>query len=841
MGLRNGLVVFAALAISALTGCTPTAPPTPTPISSSTPLGNLSLASSNAKFADTKNELHVWRDLDRVSTGVWSSAGDALQISVSVQVAGKGSVFLRAMVDDSVALPSDIQLFKAGDVTSSERSFTFVVPNVSSGFHLVRIQWLSGDSYTAKGRSLAVRSAPHDSPLPTAQLQVTSPASGPSVHIDRAATGNWSTIPGLTTKLTTQKRTSMQITFAAELGVVSKRFLARTLIDGAPAVPGDVTMEQQDRQSGGTRSVTFTAENVAAGDHSVEVQWFSDAGGDIWVGDRTLSVYAVDNTQSSPDGAISSFNQEGPPETVTATDWRTNWAGAVSTGTTAGSGVTIGVSLEHLQSAGSGDVHIRAVRADGSVMDPPEYVLDKDKSFNTQTLLFQTKDFRAPGLQFYKIEYKVDDGVTAQFRDHAIVSGAVRRTGADFAQSQPFENHLHPAQGTFEMLTICLDPQRPGEAPLTDAVVKNIVDGADGGMSMRGLYSEMSGQRWRIGKHTVLGCGTPSIYHPPAEHQGFWYWSNNAFAVMRQDAIAAAAADFDFKSHDLDGDGRVLPNELDIEICVPQTGTSGQAGQFADYPINGGTLGIASIDCYFGPASFRKGAIGTVGHENGHETLGAYDLYGPGIPPMPDNLSLMGTGGAVHMSAYEKLHHGWIAPQVLDITQWTGRPDTTGNTVPRSSSLTLTIDPIETSKRALIIYNPLRGHDEYFIVENRSMSTTLGITNYDSNLFGSGGLVLWHIVENPALLNPNIPPPVPCRPAFPSATSGCVDAALWSERLAQFGWVVGGIQNWGSILPNQVTSLVWADGAPLDMTLTGISGQRSLLKITKNTPPVSTP
>jgi hypothetical protein len=34
---------------------------------------------------------------------------------------------------------------------------------------------------------------------------------------------------------------------------------------------------------------------------------------------------------------------------------------------------------------------------------------------------------------------------------------------------------------------------------------------------------------------------------------------------------------------------------------------------------------------------------------------------------------------------------------------------------------------------------------------------------------------------------------------------------------------------------------VWADGAPLDMTLTGISGQPSLLKITKNTPPVSTP
>ena len=512
----------------------------------------------------------------------------------------------------------------------------------------------------------------------------------------------------------------------------------------------------------------------------------------------------------------------------------------MSTGTTAGSGVGINVSLEHLQSDGSGDVHIRALRADGTALDPPEYVLDKDKSFNTQTMLFQTKDFRAPGLQFFKIQYKVDNDVKAQFRDYAITSGAVRRTGADFAQTQPYENHLHPAQGTFDLLTICLDPMRPGEAPLTDAVVKQTVDGSDGGLSVRGLYSEMSGQRWRIGNHTVLGCGTPSVYHPPAEHQGNWYWDNGAFDVMRQDAIAAAAADFDFKARDVDGDGRVLQDELAINTCIPQTGTFGQAGQFANYTINGDALGIASVDCYFGPGSSRRGAIGVVAHEDAHEMLSSYDLYGPGIPPMADNLSLMGTGGAVHMSAYEKLHHGWISPSVLDITQWTGQPDPSGNTVPTSTSLTLTVDPIETSKQALLIYNPLRGHDEYFLIENRSKSTTLGITNYDSSISGSSGLVLWHIVEKFALLNPNFPPPVPCPPAFPLATSGCVDAALWPQRLTKFGWAVGGNQNWGSIVVGQATPLVWADGTALGMTVSGVANQPSQVKITKKTPPVST-
>ena len=297
---RNGLIALAALSSLLVVACTPVAPPPPTPISSTTSLGNLSLASSTPAFVETHNKLKVWRDLDRVSTGVWSNAGDALQISVSVQVAGNGSAFLRAMVDDAVAQPSDIQVFKAGDATSSERSFTFISPSVTAGFHLVRIQWLSGDAYTAKGRSLAVRSAPQNSKLPTAQLQVTSPASGPSVHIDRASTGHWSAIPGLTTHIVTLRQTQMQITFAAELGVVSKRFLARAVIDGAPAAPGDVTMEQQDRRSGGTRSMVFTVDSVPVGNHAVEIQWFTDTGGDIWVGDRTLSVYAVDATQVNP-------------------------------------------------------------------------------------------------------------------------------------------------------------------------------------------------------------------------------------------------------------------------------------------------------------------------------------------------------------------------------------------------------------------------------------------------------------------------------------------------------------------------------------------------------------
>ena len=151
------------------------------------PAGNLSLASSRPGFPDPQNERSVWRDLDRLSTGVWSNAGDALQISVSVGVSGKGSVYLRALVDGQAAEPSDIELFMAGAATTSERSFTFIVPSVTAGFHLVRIQWLSGDSYTAHGRSLAVRSVPQNPKLATAQLQVCGPRQRPASSISLPA------------------------------------------------------------------------------------------------------------------------------------------------------------------------------------------------------------------------------------------------------------------------------------------------------------------------------------------------------------------------------------------------------------------------------------------------------------------------------------------------------------------------------------------------------------------------------------------------------------------------------------------------------------------------------
>ena len=191
-----------------------------------------------------------------------------------------------------------------------------------------------------------------------------------------------------------------------------------------------------------------------------------------------------------------------------------------------------------------------------------------------------------------------------------------------------------------------------------------------------------------------------------------------------------------------------MANELDINICIPQTSTFGQAEEMGTYQVDGTTLKIETLDCYFGPYSDRNLAVGTIAHENSHQTLNAYDLYGPEIPPMPDKLTLMGdTNLPIHLSAYEKLHHGWIAASVLDVTQWTTQ--------------TVSVAPVETSQNALLIYDPTRGHDDYFLIENRSKSTTLGIVQLRQPHRRAGRVgALAHRGES-RLLNQTPRPPCP--------------------------------------------------------------------------------
>ena len=122
----------------------------------------------------------------------------------------------------------------------------------------------------------------------------------------------------------------------------------------------------------------------------------------------------------------------------------------------------------------------------------------------------------------------------------------------------------------------------------------------------------------------------------------------------------------------------------------------------------------------------------------------------------------------------------------------------------------------------MIIYNPTRNNTEYFMIENRYKGA-LPIRNYDSFISASvvAGPVLWHASSR-------TPPSIQI---YPPPTA---DPAAWPGRLMTYGWVAGGIQDWGTITPGKTTPLTWADGTSACMTVVGVSaGSTSVVTLRK--------
>jgi len=139
-----------------------------------------------------------------------------------------------------------------------------------------------------------------------------------------------------------------------------------------------------------------------------------------------------------------------------------------------------------------------------------------------------------------------------------------------------------------------------------------------------------------------------------------------------------------------------------------------------DYIIEGGQGGNA------GCTQGQLAAIGTVTHETGH-LLGLPDLYD--TSNNSEGLGfwdLMSAGGDLqpyrpaHMSAWSLATLGWITE------------------VPVTTSLTVTVGPVETSDTAFIV--PIAGtpHNEYFLLENRQPIGS------DSMMKGPG-LLVYHV------------------------------------------------------------------------------------------------
>ncbi|MDQ1680307.1 MAG: hypothetical protein QOI42_1166, partial [Frankiaceae bacterium] len=184
------------------------------------------------------------------------------------------------------------------------------------------------------------------------------------------------------------------------------------------------------------------------------------------------------------------------------------------------------------------------------------------------------------------------------------------------------------------------------------------------------------------------------------------------------DAVNALGC-VNFAAYDRNSDGKLTDDEVSF-LLIDATNRNCGATRSID---PGAVYNGKTIDPGRSMSMSASGTnIITLAHEVGHQALGTRDLYGFGV----GSFDLFGpTCGALdstmfEFNAWQKLHLGWLTPTVVTKDGYYN--------VPRA----------DTSPTAFILYDPARGTNDYFMVENRE--PTPG--TYDQNATDKG-LVIW--------------------------------------------------------------------------------------------------
>ena len=213
------------------------------------------------------------------------------------------------------------------------------------------------------------------------------------------------------------------------------------------------------------------------------------------------------------------------------------------------------------------------------------------------------------------------------------------------------------------------------------------------------------------------------------------------------DAVDALGC-VDFSTFDRNNDGKLTADEIALlEITALSRGCGASRAVASGGTYNGKTI-PSNISNRMSKSDSNTNII-TLAHELGHQALDAYDLYGYGVgsfdlfgptcgpadtsSPPPDDTTMF------EFNAWQKTHLGWITPTVVDKDGYydVKRADTTGD--------------------AFILYDPARGTNDYFIVENReptagtydkdASDSGLAIWRADDSKFGNGSLRAIEIVR----------------------------------------------------------------------------------------------
>lgn len=747
-----------------------------------------------------------WTDVPDLAISLFQYHPGNICITVSAEcyTLGDKRMFVRALVDGETASPSDVILVNGG--FRGTHSFQFAA-DIDGGQHHVVIQYKVDSGGTAQfgDRTLWVATAPD-------HIYTIAAPSGPDIS---TSSSSFQDITHMAMSTDLAQPGDLIITFNAEAEITpGKRMFLRALVDGQAAQPSDVVFCASPFY--GTRSFTFSAPGLAAGPHTVVMQWLVDAGATGYLGDRTLSVGRIDQaTLAAGQSAIVSVSPASGASVETSSSTYANVPG-LHTNVTIPDNSHLCVSVcGEAYTSNSKRMFIRAT-IDGQLLSPSNVVLCATGFDGVRGFHFVLANVPG-GSHEVAIQWQVDGGGTAYLGDRNLTIAAFSAPCPDMTST--FDD-LAPASGERNILVLCWDPHRAEHPAPTLPEVENILFGAS--YSVRDYYLVNSNNQVFLNKAAIKGWYD-------ADKSADYYWgpedtndSNgdgwiHPHVEKWAEAVKKADASFNFAAYDEDGDAYLDADELSVLMIIPQNSPFGTVRPLvsqeypASLPFVADGITIPTItEVYAGnPLSLSAAA-----HELAHSLFNLPDMYFNFFMPYAAGMySLMDICYSdSHLDPFLKIRLGWVQPAIVQQSGY------------------IPINAIERSHVAYILYDPGHGNQEYFIIENRQPGM-----GYDSDL-PDAGLAIWHIMED-ANVYENLTAPAGVDPG----NWATIAAGDWGRRAIRMIRPVYGppfnnnLALWDGadpatgydllsvdVNPNHAT-LKWADGTPSGFSIREIS------------------
>lgn len=575
---------------------------------------------------------------------------------------------IRVLVDGMVAEPGEIEFVGGASpvLTSPSQSFTFYT-TVDKGIHTVQVQYSTENI------------ASNSSYLRNASIKISTDLDGiGSKKLFITDTAVWTQITGAEFNFVMPADAEAAITFSSSLKMEQGDFIMlRAVVDNGVFVlyPKEVTLAGRKYHTE-ANSVTFNAEELPPGAHTVKFEWRSSLTDEIAIAEMTAwSIIVQTRVNDSKDTYFDVVSQYDTASTVeTYFQEIPNLVTHVEVDEVSDIAVTFSGVLY-----GPG-VIIVAPMIDGFVETDQEVVL------HHPYITYENDDFKNPisnntgiasytfalkelwpkqagydiGVAFRVVQAGVSTDPAGYVTDATLTVDKKLRVGPDLAvgpnmgrASKKRESILEPIYGNRNVLAIIIDPEILEDTVNTK--FKEEIDDVLNGefMSAKDYFRVNSGGRLALNKADTLGIyaadnagveTNDKNYYLDSENfdcEGDAVYKGGSFA-LHAEALMQAEGAFDFEAYDKNNDGQLVPSELAIVVVIPRNSIGGSSilTSFNPYCDDNGVFevdGIKITETVHLNTIYIEGGLGleekidnmmVAAHELSHHILGLDDIYG---------------------------------------------------------------------------------------------------------------------------------------------------------------------------------------------------------------------